>query len=91
MPIPRWPANCDSRSAVGTVEEENRGQAREGQHLHDRGGAGEIVAIEADEDAIRQGRARSCGTSRQGARQGLMIAGVVGEGDAGHRRLPGLA
>ena len=36
------------------IEKENRRQAGEGQGLHDRGRAGEVVAVEADEKAVRQ-------------------------------------
>ena len=52
IPMPRYPCKSGKLCRRRNVEEQNRRHAREGQHFHDRRGAGEVVAIEADKETV---------------------------------------
>ena len=54
------------------VEEEHGGEAGEGQHLHRRAGAGEVVAVEGEDGAVgRERGAHAAGLARGPASGGI--------------------
>ena len=57
---PRKPPKRASCSGRRHVEEQHRRQPGEGQHLHHRGRAGEVVAVPGDQQTLGQSRHRRC-------------------------------